>query len=164
MNDTYILYNPHSGNSSGKQDAETLGALYPVAVMINMTQISRYSVFFDGLSPDDEIILCGGDGTLNRFVNDTQGIDIKNKIFYFACGSGNDFARDLGQKAYENPAHPINRYLTELPSVTVNGKKTLFLNNVGFGIDGYCCEVGDKLREDNKKHPIRSPSTIPRLQ
>ena len=150
MKKTYILYNPHSGNGSGKQDAETLQVLYPDAVLINMTQISLYSVFFDGLQPDDDIILCGGDGTLNRFVNDTQGIEIKNKICYFACGSGNDFARDLGYMAYDNPGHPVNRYLTELPSVTVNGKKTLFINNFGFGIDGYCCEMGDRLREDNR--------------
>lgn len=31
--------------------------------------------------------------------------------------------------------------------VTVNGKTYRFLNGIGYGIDGYCCEVGDKLRE-----------------
>ena len=29
-------------------------------------------------------------------------------------------------------------------------KEYLFLNGVGYGIDGYCCEVGDKLREQEK--------------
>ena len=41
----------------------------------------------------------------------------------------------------------IGKYLKNLPQVEVNGKKYLFLNGVGYGIDGYCCEVGDKLRE-----------------
>ncbi|MBQ7293605.1 MAG: hypothetical protein IJW79_07690 [Clostridia bacterium] len=38
-----------------------------------------------------------------------------------------------------------------MPSVTVNGKTTVFINGVGYGIDGYCCEIGDKLRAQNKK-------------
>lgn len=151
MKETYILYNPYAGNGEGKHDAESLQLLYPGAVIIDMTRITRYPVFFSGMEPDDEIIICGGDGTLNRFVNDIKGIEIKNKLYYFACGTGNDFARDLGHSSYDDPKYPVNRYLTELPSVIVNGKKTLFLNNVGFGIDGYCCEVGDKLREDNKE-------------
>ena len=39
----------------------------------------------------------------------------------------------------------------ELPVAEVNGKKYRFLNNVGFGIDGYCCEVGDKLKAESDK-------------
>jgi diacylglycerol kinase family enzyme len=35
--------------------------------------------------------------------------------------------------------------------VEVKGKKYKFLNNVGFGIDGYCCEVGDKQRAAGKQ-------------
>ena len=34
---------------------------------------------------------------------------------------------------------------------TLKGKKYKFLNNVGFGIDGYCCEVGDKQRAAGKQ-------------
>ena len=45
----------------------------------------------------------------------------------------------------------IGKYLKHLPQVEVNGKKYLFLNGVGYGIDGYCCEVGDKLRETSDK-------------
>ena len=135
MGKIYILYNPKANNGSGKDDAENLQVCYPDAVMIDMTHITRYPVFFEGLESDDEIIICGGDGTLNRFINDIQGIEIKNTLYYFACGTGNDFARDLGHSSYDDPRYPINRYLTELPSVTIDGNTTLFLNNVGFGID-----------------------------
>ena len=46
----------------------------------------------------------------------------------------------------ENP-HSITAYLKDLPTVEVNGKRYRFINGVGFGIDGYCCEVGDELRK-----------------
>jgi len=164
MKKTYILYNPGSGNGSGKQDAETLQALYPDAVPVDMTQIPRYSVFFEGIQPEDEIILCGGDGTLNRFVNDTQGVEIKNKIHYFACGSGNDFARDLGHKAYDTPGYPVSRYLTELPCVTVNGKKRCFSTMSDSGSTVTAVKLGTNYGKRTEKPPTRSPSTIPRLQ
>ncbi len=32
----------------------------------------------------------------------------------------------------------------------MNGKSYKFINGVGYGIDGYCCEVGDALRQENK--------------
>ena len=98
MRDIYILYNPNANNGRGKEDAEVLQVCYPDAVMIDMTHITRYPVFFEGLEKDDAVIICGGDGTLNRFVNDTNGIEIRNELYYFACGTGNDFARDLGKE------------------------------------------------------------------
>ena len=150
MRDVYILYNPNANNGRGKEDAEVLQVCYPDAVMIDMTRITRYPVFFEGMEEDDAVIICGGDGTLNRFVNDTNGIEIRNELYYFACGTGNDFARDLGHNSYDDPQFPINRYVINLPRVAVNGKSIMFLNNVGFGIDGYCYEVGDALREKSK--------------
>ncbi|MGN1130635.1 MAG: diacylglycerol/lipid kinase family protein, partial [Ruminococcus sp.] len=46
---------------------------------------------------------------------------------------------------------PVERYLESLPTVTVKNKKYRFINGVGYGIDGYCCEVGDKLRLESDK-------------
>lgn len=39
----------------------------------------------------------------------------------------------------------------------MGGKKQLFLNNVGFGIDGYCCEVGDEQRAKRQKSGSQKP-------
>lgn len=103
------------------------------------------------------MILCGGDGTLNRFVNDVNGMNIPNKLYYYPTGTGNDFARDVGQKPFSDPTVCLNPYFERLPRVSVKGKSELFLNNVGFGIDGYCCEVGEKLREENKKRKKPKP-------
>lgn len=106
--------------------------------------ITNYKVFLSNLSTDDYLVIVGGDGTLNRFVNDTNGIDIPQEVLYFPAGSGNDFARELGTDG--NPV-VITQYLRNLPSVEVDGKHYRFINGVGFGIDGYCCQVGDELKK-----------------
>ena len=123
---------------------------------INMTEIS-YPEFFSSLTPVDKVTICGGDGTLNRFVNDTRGISISNDILYYAAGSGNDFLRDVGKEKGAAPFR-INQYIEYLPSVTVNGKESLFLNAIGFGIDGYCCEVGDEMRKKSDGKPVNYTS------
>lgn len=153
----YILYNPHAGNGKCKANVEALKALYENAVLIDMRKVTSYVTFFAGLEVSDDVIICGGDGTLNRFINDTNGIDIKNNIYYYAIGSGNDFARDLGKEKGAEPTFCINKYIRDLPTVTVNGKKYLFINGVGYGIDGYCCEVGDMLHEKNDNENTNKP-------
>lgn len=152
MATAYILYNPLSGRENCLENAKNLEVyLDDDVTYIDITRIKSYSVFIDGLETDDYLIIAGGDGTLNRFVNDTAGISIPHEILYFPTGTGNDFACDLRRSAYTNP-FPINEYLTQLPTVEVKGKTYRFLNAVGFGIDGYCCQVGDELRKlPNKK-------------
>ena len=152
MKKYYILYNPISGNNIGKEGAEKLADIYgkDTVEFKNICEITDYRPFFESINAEDDIIICGGDGTLNRFVNDTQGIDYSNSIFFYAMGTGNDFLRDIGKEKGSEP-FCVDKYIKSLPSVTVNGKSYKFLNNVGFGIDGYCCEVGDKLRAQNKK-------------
>ena len=148
---THILYNPQSGNNSGKGYAMMLEICYPDSASYDVTQIADYAAFFAGLAPSDDVILCGGDGMLHHFVNNTKDISIQNKIYLYAMGTGNDFARDIGKSQYSEPDYPINAYIKKLPSVTVNGTERLFINGVGYGIDGYCCEVGDRLREQNQR-------------
>ena len=55
------------------------------------------------------------------------------------------------QSAAKNGLVLVNPYLQNLPSVTVNGETRLFLNGVGYGIDGFCCEEGDRRRETSDK-------------
>ena len=146
MAKTYILHNPHAG--PGGQTELSAEAIAPGTdvQMLSITKITNYAAFFEGLEADDRIILTGGDGTLNRFINDTDGLRIRQTILYYPSGSGNDFAHDLGKAKGDGP-FPIDQYLQDLPQVTVKGKTYRFLNGVGFGIDGYCCEVGDELRK-----------------
>lgn len=120
--------------------------IYDQAELVDMTRITNYPAFLRDMHKEDILVIVGGDGTLNRFVNDTEGIEISQEILYLPAGTGNDFARDLGKDGYVNP-FAISRYLKTLPSVEVNGKRYRFINGVGYGIDGYCCQVGDELKK-----------------
>ena len=141
----YVIYNPLAGNGNAQEDAKLLQMVLDEDMeCYDMTRITNYAAFLSGMEKDDYLVIVGGDGTLNRFVNDTNGIDISQEIFYFPSGSGNDFARDIGTNG--NPV-VITQHLKNLPSVEVNGKRYRFINGVGFGIDGYCCQVGDELKK-----------------
>lgn len=146
METYYILYNPMAGDGSCQKYAECMPIIYDRVELIDMTHITNYHAFLRDLRKDDVLVIIGGDGTLNRFVNDTDGIEISQEILYLPAGTGNDFAKDLGKDGYGNPFE-ITRYLKDLPSVEVKGKRYRFLNGVGFGIDGYCCQVGDELKK-----------------
>ena len=147
----HILYNPFAGN--GKTD-EAIAALSQRLsgdlITHDITQIEGYTAFFSGIRKEDVIIVCGGDGTLNRFVNDTVDIPLPCDVLYYAHGSGNDFLRDLEKDPSGDPIN-IKEYIQDLPTVTVNGTPYHFLNNIGFGIDGYCCEVGDAQKKASTK-------------
>ena len=147
----YLLYNPLAGHGKSKDYLDTLKAeLEGEIISKDITEIDDYAEFLADLSDDDVITLCGGDGTLNKFVNDADAENIKSKVCYYAAGSGNDFLHDIAKDS-EGKVIEISKYLKNLPTVEINGKSHKFINGVGYGIDGYCCEVGDKLKAKSDK-------------
>lgn len=152
MQTFHILFNPHAGNGQGEQEAQKLKTLLAQDTLYfhDMTALGSYADFFAELRPQESIILAGGDGTINRFLNDTRGLTIENDILYYAVGSGNDFLHDLGMEKGV-PPFSIKKYLCDLPTVCVKDREYLFLNGIGYGIDGYCCEVGDEQRRKSDK-------------
>jgi AraC-like DNA-binding protein len=115
---TYILYNPLAGTGTGKAESEKLAAtLEGDTIMQNMTEITDYQAFFAPLCAEDTVILCGGDGTLNRFVNDTAELSIPCELLYYAVGTGNDFLKDIEKNVGDAP-FPVGQYLQELPTVS----------------------------------------------
>ena len=145
----YVIYNPLAGNGKTKEDSQLLQFVLDEELeYYDMTRITNYAAFLSSMEKEDYLVIVGGDGTLNRFVNDTDGIALEQEILYFPTGTGNDFAREV--RANGNPV-AITPYLKNLPTVQVNGKTYRFINGVGFGIDGYCCQVGDELRKISKK-------------
>lgn len=112
-----------------------------------MPDIKDYKEFLD--EHKETLIICGGDGTLNFFINKTKDLNYKNDIFYYPCGSGNDFHKDLEQDA--SFPYQINDYLVNLPTVKVKDHEYKFLNGIGYGIDGYCCEVADEIKKKSTK-------------
>ena len=151
MSKAYALYNPIAGNGQFSEfEADLKRLVSDELIFCDMTANSSYGEMICALGVDDYIIVCGGDGTLNRFVNKIAGLNIPNDIRYFPCGSGNDFARELGKQKGDAP-FSIKKYIEKLPTVTVNGETSYFINGVGYGIDGYCCEEGDKQRAVSSK-------------
>ncbi len=147
----YVLYNPRAGSGTAEEAARKLAKAAPdTTVLLDMTAIGDYASLLSELTAEDTLTLCGGDGTLNRFINDTDGLVFPCEVLYLAVGSGNDFLRDLDKTPDGTPVS-ITSYIRNLPTVTVKGKTHRFLNNVGFGIDGYCCEVGDAQKAKSAK-------------
>jgi len=143
-----VLVNPLAGNGNAMSDSEKLHEIMKDDRLefVDMTKIDSYRTFFDSLEEGTRIIIAGGDGTLNRFINDVEDYPLENlDIYYFAAGSGNDFLHDIGGEKGDAPIS-LNKYLVDLPSVTIDGVTRKFINGVGYGIDGYCCEEGDRQR------------------
>ena len=88
---------------------------------------------------------------LEKLVNEIKDLEINNKIYYRASGTGNDFMHDI--EKIDGEEILINQYVHNLPTVYVKDVERKFLNGVGYGIDGYCCEVADEIKKKtpNKK-------------
>lgn len=149
-----IVYNLKAGYLTKKEDVDAiegyLKGKYEQIIYNDVYQIESYESFFNSIDENDDVIVCGGDGTLNKFINRTEGIGYKNRILYYPIGTGNDFATDMGKKKGCEP-FDITDKIKDLPRVTVKGKSYRFINGIGFGIDGYCCQVGDQLKKDGTK-------------
>lgn len=146
-----VLYNPLAGNVNDTSFHSELAKALEGDTLeyYDVTKID-YKQFYEELKEGEAVILAGGDGTINRYINDTAGMEITAPVYYYAAGNGNDFWTDLGKVKGDKPVE-LAPYIKDLPTVTVNGKDYKFINGVGYGIDGYCCEVGDKLKAANKK-------------
>lgn len=148
---TYVLYNPLADNSSGKKNAEKIKELLPSKKLEFLdTTKTNAAEFLADVSTDDRVIISGGDGTIHYLVNQLKGNVPERPIYYYPAGSGNDFTADIRAKNNDELIL-LNPYIEALPTGKVSGKELLFLNGIGFGIDGYCCEEGDKLRKKSDK-------------
>lgn len=147
----YVLTNQKAGNSDSAKDIANLNTYFQEPlVFMDVAKITDYRAFLAGLEVQDFLVLTGGDGTLHHFANNTAGLELPERVLYYPTGTGNDFARELG-KYYGAPPFDIRKYLKDLPVVEVRGESHHFLNGIGFGIDGYCTEVGDRMRAQGKQ-------------
>ncbi len=136
----------------GERNARKVELLAPQEryVYEDLTQMHDVFLAITSITAQDKVIIAGGDGTLNHIVNDFLGRVPDREIWYYACGSGNDFYKDVKNDGQDGLIL-LNDYIKELPTVDVNGSERLFLNNVGYGLDGYCCEEGDRQRQKSSK-------------
>lgn len=123
----HILFNPLAGNGKGEERAKRLETLLTDGARCyhDLTKLNGYAPLLRTLEPQDVLVLTGGDGTINRFLNEADYDAFENEILYYATGSGNDFLHDLDKPADAAP-FSLRPYLKNLPSVTVNGQTRTF--------------------------------------
>ena len=154
-----VLYNPLASTGAGEEKAhritEILGSDTEIEYQ-SLLEIGNKREYLNTLDPDVTPIITGGDGTLSRFVDELGGNPTRD-IYYFPAGTGNDFLNDLNKTGDTEP-FLLNPYITDLPHIHFNGETHVFINGVGYGIDGYVCEEGDRIRKKTGK-PINYTGT-----
>ena len=142
MEKAYVFYNPLAGGGKILEDLELLPfVMDETCVFCDMTRPETYESALFAMDAEDPLILCGGDGTLNRFVNVMDGIHRPNQVLYYPCGQNNDFARNYGREYGCNP-FPVTNSLKGLPRVSIGERKGIFLTGILF----------DTVRRDSRKN------------
>lgn len=148
----YLFYNPDARNGKAAEDLVMIKRTIEEQEIkeYNLLDYEDYSELLKQIKPEDVVYLVGGDGTLNRFINVACKMKISGDLYFYSAGTGNDFKHDVDA---DNKLYRIrlNEYINRLPIVTVKDKDYRFINGVGFGIDGYCCQEGDRLRAKSDK-------------
>lgn len=139
-----VFYNPLANNGNGLENADKVMELFDEKVEFkDIRGLTTEDIF----KTEGKIVLCGGDGTINRFINGVDELPDDREVYFYPTGTGNDFIRDIGS----NGLVLLNPYIKNLPTAEINGKTYKVLNGIGFGIDGYCCEKGDEQRAKSDK-------------
>lgn len=146
-----IIINPKSGKGSGIKFIKELKSFaLPSAVNLS-TFITEYPLHATEISKNiskefDRIIIAGGDGTLNEFINGFD-IDSETLLGLLPIGSGNDFSISLN-KGKKNVQNYLKYFLSDNPDTNIvdvgemklvetAGKiiKRRFINSLGIGFD-----------------------------
>ncbi len=149
MNYTFII-NPNSRSGKGGMVWEIIqpellkrGISYEYYYT---NHIGHATTIVDQITSDGEehnLIVLGGDGTLNEVVNGIRQLD-KVTLGYIPSGSGNDFAR--GMKLSKEPLRALETILSpsEIKKVDIGllskaGKDRRFAISAGIGFDAAIC-------------------------
>lgn len=143
-----ILYNPLSKNSKSNIQTNKLVRHYkknniPFRLK-SIVKIKDIETYLESKTQIDNIILLGGDGTINRFINNTYNFDVSQDIYLKKNGSGNDFLRTLISQDKES------QQIMQITTDTNLHK--YFINGTGMGIDGY---VGSLINKSKRKGKFR---------
>jgi len=142
-----ILHNPLSSNRKSRRKTKRYVRLFknksiPFIVRSSL-KIDNLIRFLEDRPQITDILLLGGDGSINYLINSIDINQVKQTIHLAKSGSGNDFLRTLKRE--------------KKADVTI-GKATLdkdraveFINGCGLGFDGLVCHY---VNNDKKKNKI----------
>ena len=140
-----VLYNPIASKGRGLEHAKRLEKAAPGQYSYeDITKIQDLYSYLQEAPEDTEIVMTGGDGTLNFAANALYGKALSRPLYYYPAGTGNDFINDLKLTKDCEP-FPLNEYFEGLPLVKLEGEERRFINAFAYGLDGYCCEESDRL-------------------
>ena len=149
---TEVIYNPIAGEGRGLEHARAWAKANVQGPDCRFTDITKVSAFdhIESLPEGVRAVIAGGDGTLNRLANDVNGRKFTHPVDYVATGSGNDFQTDTGISTPDKTIR-LNEQVENAPCAYANGRAFRFINGVGLGLDGYCCDSVDEARRKGKK-------------
>ena len=144
---TYILFNPLSNGGNGTDGVSAIQEKFksdnPEA--LDLTALDT-GAFLRGLTAEDRVILSGGDGTIQRLVNDLQGQAPAVPIYVWRFGTGNDFLRDAAPKGQQTLL--LNEHFCHLATARLStGETRFYLNGCSLGVDAVVCGM---VEEDRK--------------
>ena len=148
----YVLYNPMSNKGLSNKEVEKLVKQLETEDQVSMVNIleihNSEREFISKIKEDEKVVICGGDGTVNRFLNAIIDLEYNCRLFVFQCGSGNDLAREFDkQKMFE-----ITDLAHNLPYAVINGeKKLVFINGIGMGFDAVVCAKKEEAYRNGVK-------------
>ena len=147
----YVLHNPKSNKGLSRLKVAALikkiKKTHEVKKVNVIRILNQEKEFLKELTIDDALVICGGDGTINRFVNGIIGAEIICKVFIYQCGSGNDMSRDFKKGMFE-----VTQVFKNLPKVKINGEKdATFINGIGMGFDAQVCLKKEEYSKKKSK-------------
>ena len=159
-----LLYNEKADGGRGKENAvailPSLQGKFP-GLETKSAQELDPKIFLGSLNAEDNVVLMGGDGDLNHFVNLIEDAPLPCPFWLCPSGRGNDFLKDVEEhKDPKTSLVPLNDFLLDLPFIEVKGKTYRFLNGIGFGIDGERCVEAERKKCRGEKDLDYSKITI----
>lgn len=151
-----ILHNPLARNNKSKRTTKKVVDYFkekniPFRVK-SLLKIKDIETFIQKIDKDVKILILGGDGTINTFINQTYKIAISHEIYLMSNGSGNDFLRTL--KKQQTPTQNIMK-------MTHNQSTRYFINGSGLGIDGAIANLVNQSEKKNRlKYFIKTIKTF----
>ena len=124
MKTYHILYN----NVAGAHEAGTRACVALVEKlgkirMVDVQTLDSHKNFLKSVPEGDAIVICGGDGTLNHYINGLLGVKYSNQVLYYPGGSGNDFYHCVhGDTKPE--LIDITHIIKDLPTADIDGKRS----------------------------------------